>query len=138
MRITKKYINGLSYQIIGAAIEVHKHFGPGLNEKTYHLCLKKELELRKLVVKSELKVTLDYKGLMLDSELRCDLFVEYLIVVELKSVKKLLPVHEAQVITYSKLLKCPKGILINFNVTNIFHEGQKSFVNEYFRDLPDE
>lgn len=82
-------------------------------------------------------VPIDYKGLMIDALLKCDFFVDELIVIELKSVNIILPVHEAQLITYMKLLSAPKGILINFNVTNIFKEGQKTFVNEYFRDLPE-
>lgn len=137
MRITKKYIDDLAYKIIGAAIEVHKHWGPGLSEKVYHASMEKELETMFLEIKSELNVDLDYKGRIINSDLRCDILVEELIVLEFKSVKKILPIHEAQTITYAKLLKCPKAILINFNVLNIFHEGQKSFVTEYYRALPD-
>lgn len=74
----------------------------------------------------------------MDINFRCDLFVEQLVVVELKCVQQIIPLHEAQLITYMKLLKCPKGILINFNCSNIFKEGQKTFVNEYFNRLPDE
>ncbi len=96
-----------------------------------------ELEIRGLAAKTEFIVDLDYKGKIIKSDLRCDILVENLIAVELKSVKKLLPIHEAQTITYAKLLKCPKGILINFNVLNIFHEGQKSFVTEHYRILPE-
>lgn len=136
MRITKKYIDDLAYQIIGAAIEVHRYWGPGLNENTYHQSMLEELALRGLEPKSELTIDLDYKGKIIRSDLRCDVLVENLIVVEFKSVKKLLPIHEAQTITYSKILKCPKGILINFNVLNIVKEGQKSFVTEYYRVLP--
>lgn len=69
--------------------------------------------------------------------LKADIFADDLIVVELKSVEKLLPIHEAQVITYMKLLMAPKAILINFNVTNIFKEGQKTYLSEYFHELPD-
>lgn len=137
MRITKKYIDDLAYKIIGAAIEVHKHWGPGLSEKIYHVSMKRELEIIGFKTKSELNVNLDYKGVKFDDDLKCDLLVEKLIVLEFKCVKKILPIHEAQTITYAKLLKCPKAILINFNVLNIFHEGQKSFVTEYYRVLPD-
>lgn len=77
-----------------------------------------------------MKVPVVYKGKMLD--FRCDLFVERIIVVELKSVLEMVPVYEAQLLTYMKLLRCPKGILINFNCQNIFKQGQKTFVNEYF------
>lgn len=72
----------------------------------------------------------------MDIDFRCDLLVNQSIVVELKAVQELLPIHEAQLLTYMKLFKCPKGILINFNCSNIFKEGQKTFVNEYFSRLP--
>ncbi len=76
-----------------------------------------------------MKVPVTYKGKMLDIDLRCDLFVEQCIVVELKSVQEITATFEAQLLTYMKLLKSPKGILLNFNCFNIFNEGQKTFVN---------
>ena len=136
--MTKKYLNELTYQIIGSAIEVHKELGPGLLESVYHKCLKQELSIRNIKFLSEQIVPVNYKGLELDAELRCDLIVEDAIVVELKSVDAVAPVFEAQLLTYMKLLQKPKGILINFNCANIFKEGQKTFVNELFRDLPEE
>ena len=136
--MTKKYLNELTYQIIGSAIEVHKELGPGLLESVYHKCLKQELSIRNIKILSEQVVPVNYKGLELDAELRCDLIVEDAIVVELKSVDAVAPVFEAQLLTYMKLLQKPKGILINFNCANIFKEGQKTFVNELFRDLPEE
>ena len=81
---------------------------------------------------------ISYKGIELDAELRCDLIVEDAIVVELKSADAIAPVFEAQLLTYMNLLQKPKGILINFNCVNIFKEGQKTFVNELFRSLPEE
>ena len=83
-------------------------------------------------------IPIGYRDIVIDALLKADFFVDDLIVVELKSVEKILPINEAQTITYMKLLKAPKSILINFNVTNIFKEGQKTYVSEYFRDLPDE
>ncbi len=136
--MTKKYLNELTYQIIGAAIEVHKELGPGLLESVYHKCLKQELSIRNIKFLSEQVAPVNYKGLELDAELRCDLIVEDAIVVELKAVDAIAPVFEAQLLTYMKLLQKPKGILINFNCANIFKEGQKTFVNELFRDLPEE
>lgn len=85
-----------------------------------------------------MRVPVMYKGKMIDMDFRCDLFVEHSIAVELKSVKEIVPAHEAQLLTYMKLLQCPKGILINFNCSNIFKEGQKTFVNEYFSVLSDQ
>lgn len=137
MDLSKKYLDRLTYKVIGAAIEVHKALGPGLLESVYHKCLKKELELNGIRFQSELSVPVDYKGLEIDTELRCDLLIENTLAVELKSVDVMLPIHEAQILTYMRLLEVPKGILINFNSVNIFKEGQKTFVNELFRDLKD-
>ena len=137
-KMTKKYLNELTYQIIGSAIEVHKELGPGLLESVYHRCLKQELFLRNIKFRSEQVVPISYKGIELDAELRCDLIVEDAIVVELKSADAIAPVFEAQLLTYMNLLHKPKGIIINFNCVNIFKEGQKTFVNELFRSLPEE
>jgi len=78
-----------------------------------------------------------YKGIEVPTKLRCDFLIEGAVCVEIKSVKEILPVHKAQLLTYMKLLEVPKGILYNFNVVNLFHEGQETYVNEYFRILPD-
>ena len=129
MRLTKTQIKELTHQINGAAIEVQKAIGPGLLESVYHKCLIQELKIRNINFKSELVVNIEYKGVTLDTELRCDLFIEDTIVVELKSVDKILPIHEAQVLAYMNLLDAPFGILINFNSTNIMNGGQKTFVN---------
>ena len=82
-----------------------------------------------------MKIPVDYKGKLLDIDFRCDLFVENCIIVELKAVNEMNAIFEAQLLTYMKLLKCPKGVLINFNSSNIFNDGQKTFVNEYFTKL---
>ncbi len=137
MKITKSYLKDLIYKVNGAAIEVHKELGPGLLESVYHKCLKHELAEKGIYFQSELVVPIHYKGLELDAELRCDFFIENLLPVELKAVDVILPVHEAQLMTYMKLLKAPEGLLINFNVTNIFAEGQRTYVNGLYRDLPE-
>src|SRR6478609_78839 len=136
--LTKKYLDGLTYEIIGSAIEVYKIMGRGLLESVYHQCLREELLHRKINFLTEMKVPVVYKGKSLDIDFRCDLFVEQTVVVELKSAQEIVPIYEAQLLTYMKLLQCPKGILINFNCSNIFKEGQKTFVNEYFSVLPNE
>jgi GxxExxY protein len=133
--MTKTYLKDLIYQVNGCAIEVHKHLGPGLLESVYHSCLKKELTIRGFNFQTELIIPVNYKGLEVEAGLRCDLFVENSLVVELKAVEKVLPIHEAQLLTYMKLLKVPIGLIINFNVTHIFKEGQKSYVNELYRYL---
>jgi GxxExxY protein len=135
--VTKEYIDALSYEMIGAAIEVHKQLGPGLLESVYHSCLVEELKYREIPYKSEMIIPITYRNITIDALLKADIFADELMVVELKSVEKILPIHEAQVITYMKLLKAPKAILINFNVTNIFKEGQKTYLSEYYRELPD-
>jgi GxxExxY protein len=135
MKFTKSYLKDLTYQINGAAIEVHKEIGAGLLESIYHKCMMRELEFRGIEFESELKVPLYFKGVNLETELRCDLLIEKCIVVELKSVKEFIPIYEAQILTYMRLLEAPKGILFNFNCVNLYHEGQKSFVNHYFSNL---
>ncbi|MBY0486450.1 MAG: GxxExxY protein [Flavobacteriaceae bacterium] len=135
MEITKTYLKDLIYQVNGAAIEVHKNLGPGLLESIYHRCLEKELSIREFNFNTEYIIPIDYKGLQIDANLRCDLYIEKCLVVELKSVEKVLPIHEAQLLTYMKLMQVPMGLIINFNVTNIYKEGQKTYVNEIFRTL---
>lgn len=134
--ITQKYLDELTYEVIGSAIEVHKIMGRGLLESVYQMCLKEELSHRKINFLTEMKVPLEYKNKELQVDFRCDLFIENCLVVELKSVLLLNPIFEAQLQTYMKLLKAPKGIIINFNCSNIFKEGQKTIVNDYFRNLP--
>ncbi len=133
--MTKSYLDQLTYDIIGAAIEVHSHLGPGLLESIYHECMKFELMDRGISFKTEMSVPLSYSGRMLETVLRCDLYVANSIVIELKATKSIEPIFEAQLLSYMKLLDAPKGILINFNCTNIFREGQKTFVNERYRSL---
>ena len=105
----------LSEAIIGACIEVHRELGPGLLESCYLTCLCHELTLRGLRFRSEVPLPVKYKGIELDCGYRIDLIVEDAIVVELKAVEKVLPVHEAQLLTYLKLTGLRVGLLINFN-----------------------
>lgn len=137
MSISKIYLKDLVYNVNGAAIEVHKFLGPGLLESVYQKCMVKELTERGFDIKSELIIPVNYKGLEVEAGLRCDLLVENSLVVELKSVDNIKPIFEAQILTYMKLLKVPIGLMINFNVTNIYKEGQKTYVNEIYRDLED-
>jgi GxxExxY protein len=102
--------------IIGAAIEVHRHLGPGLLESAYEECLCHELKLRGLDFKQQIDLPLIYKGLSLDCGYRIDLVVQDEVILELKSVEKLLPVHQAQLLTYMRLARKKVGLLINFNV----------------------
>ncbi len=136
MRLTRKSVDDLTFKIIGAAIEVHKTLGPGLLEQIYERCLKYELEKAGINFKCQQYIPLLYKGMDLDTGLRFDLLVENTIIVELKAVEHMLPVFDAQLLTYMKLLEKPKGILINFNCTNIYYEGQKTMVNDFYQQLP--
>jgi GxxExxY protein len=136
MQVTQKFLDELTYTIIGCAIEVHKQLGPGLIESVYEKCFIRELVLKGIQYKAQQKIPITYKGIVLDAELRFDVLVEDLIITELKSNEGILPVHEAILLTYMKLLEKPKGILINFNCTNIFKQGQKTLVNEYYATLP--
>lgn len=137
-KLTKSYLKNLTYQIVGAAIEVHKEMGPGLLEIVYEECMCFELESRGLKATRQVLVPIKYKGNVLKTELRCDLLVEDCIVVELKAVMEMIPIFEAQIMTYARLMEIPKAILINFTCEHIYSQGQKTFVNEYFRLLPEE
>lgn len=112
-------IDGLAETVIGAAIEVHRTLGPGLLESVYRECLMVELAAAHLAVEQERRVPLRYKGQPIKSVLRLDLLVEDSLVVELKAVEIVNPVHLAQVITYLKLTGFPAGLLMNFNVTSL-------------------
>ena len=138
MRITKKYLDELTYIVIGCAIEVHKQLGPGLLESVYEKCFLRELNLRGISSVGHICVPLNYKGLPLDTELRLDVLVEDILCVELKAQDGLLPIHDAVLLSYMQMLQKPKGILINFHCVNIFKEGQKTLVNNLFSLLPEE
>ena len=113
---TKERANWLSNQIIGAGIEVHKALGPGLLESAYQTCHRRELELRGIEIETEVPLPVVYKGEKLDCSYRMDEVVGGLVVVELKSVDCIEPIHEAQLLTYLKLTGIRVGLLINFNV----------------------
>jgi GxxExxY protein len=112
----------LTEEIIGAAIEVHRDKGPGLIESIYEWCLTKELDLRGLSHLSQKSVEVSYKGFVKREELRFDVLVEDCLLIEIKSVAKILPIHKAQLMSYMKLLGVPIGLLINFNEMRV-NEG---------------
>jgi GxxExxY protein len=119
--------NEITHEIIGAAIEVHKRLGPGLLESAYEACLAEELRLRNLRVDRQVGLPVVYKETKLDCGYRIDLVVESRIVVELKSVDGLAPIHEAIVLTYLRLSGHKIGLLINFNVS-ILRDGVRRFI----------
>ena len=109
------HVNDLTRVIIGAAIEVHRHLGPGLLESAYHVCLARELDVQHIPFKFKWPLPLEYKGLRLAKGYEMDLLVANSVVVEVKSVATLAPVHEAQLLTYLRLADVKVGLLINFN-----------------------
>ncbi len=121
--------NMVSRKIIGAAIEVHRTIGPGLLESVYQQCLMRELSLRGLEFSSQVAIRAEYKGLAFDVDYRMDLVVADRVVVELKVVEKLLPVHEAQLLSYLRLSGKKLGLLINFNVA-VLKDGIKRIVHQ--------
>ncbi|MCX6199807.1 MAG: GxxExxY protein [Bacteroidetes bacterium] len=135
--MTKKDYNDLSYKIIGCAIEVHRQLGPGLLESVYHKCMGEELKYRHIDFQTQLVVPVVYREMKLDTELRLDHLVEDLIIVEYKAVDQMIPLYQAQLMTYLKLLNKHKGLLINFNSENI-SKNTVSIVTPEFALLPDE
>ena len=121
-------LNQLSKKVIGAAIEVHKELGPGLLESVYEDCLKTELLMQGIYHQSQVDVPLIYKGVDTGKSFRIDLLVENTLIVELKAVDALKPVHEVQLVTYLKLADKPIGLLINFNVP-VLKDGIKRRIN---------
>ncbi|NBC58422.1 MAG: GxxExxY protein [Bacteroidetes bacterium] len=134
--MTKKEVTQLSYDITGCAIKVHKALGPGLLESVYQKCLKHELLRNKFMVKQHISVPVNYDHIEIETDLRLDLLVDDTVIVELKAIEHILPVHEAQLLTYMKLLKKPQGLLINFYTDNIT-KSIKPMVNEFFKALPE-
>ena len=128
MQIDPSAFNDLTRDILGGAIEVHRTLGPGLLESIYMPCLQFELAARKLRFTVQRTIAITYKGIPLDACYRVDLIVEDLVVVELKSVAALTPVHQAQALTYLRLTGCPIGLLINFNVVRLM-DGAKRLIN---------
>jgi len=115
MHVRYEQANLLSRQVIGSAIEVHRILGPGLLESIYERCLIRELELRGIAAVSQQKVLIDYKGFKFEDTLRFDVLVESCLLVELKAVEAILPIHKAIAISYLKLLDVPLGLVINFH-----------------------
>ncbi|SFN65935.1 GxxExxY protein [Chryseobacterium oleae] len=132
--MTKAEVTQLSYDIIGCAIKVHKELGPGLLESVYELCLAYELKERGVLVDHQISTKINYGKIEIETPLKIDLLVNDTIIVEIKTVESLLPVHQAQLMTYMKILKKPQGLLINFYTDNIT-KSMIPLINEYFTKL---
>jgi len=128
--MNKEEYNKLSRQILEASLSVHKEMGPGMLEAVYESCLLQELTMRNIKVKSQVFLPLFYKGVELKKDFRIDILVESEIIIELKAVDVILPVHEAQIISYLKLADKKLGFLINFNVP-LIKDGFRRFINGY-------
>jgi GxxExxY protein len=135
--LTQKYINRISYNIVGYAIEVHKYLGSGLLESVYETCMLEELTSSGLKVFRQVPVPIKYKDKDLGTNLILDLLVEDLIIVELKTVEIMIPVYQAQLLSYLKFTGRPKGLLINFHCENIA-KSLLPLVTEEFAKLPKE
>ena len=125
-----KDLEKFAKEIVDSSIQVHKEMGPGLLESVYQQCLLKELQLRSIIVSEQVPIPLVYKGYKLSKEYVIDILVEGEIILELKAVEIILPVHEAQLISYLKLADKRMGFLLNFNVP-LMKNGLKRFVNNY-------
>ena len=120
--------DSLTYKIIGCAIEVYKQLGPGLLESVYEQALIQELKLNDIPVDSQVEIKINYKGINITDNLRLDLLVDDSVIVELKSVEELKPIHHKQLLTYLRLMNKKVGLLINFNTDNLM-DGIKRIVN---------
>lgn len=128
--MTKEEYNKISKQIVDVCISVHREMGPGLLESVYELCMMKEFELRGIKAKNQVVIPLRYKGYELSKDFKIDILVENEIIIELKSAEAILPVFEAQLISYLRLTDKRLGFLINFNVP-LVKDGIKRYVNNY-------
>ena len=129
--MNREHLNKLSKIILDSSIEVHRKLGPGLLESVYEICLCKELNLRDINLQRQVSLPVEYQNEKLDADFRIDVLSENEIIIELKAVEFLLPVHEAQLLTYLKLADKRLGFLINFNVPKLV-DGFKRMVNGEF------
>jgi GxxExxY protein len=120
-------VDTLSNKVIGCAIEVHKVLGPGLLESAYEQCLARELTLAGINYNLQVPIPIQYKGYNLSCGYRIDIFAESILIIELKTVERILPLHQAQLLTYMKITKTSVGLIINFNV-NLLRNGLKRLV----------
>lgn len=128
--MNKEERDKLTGEILDSCLEVHRNLGPGLMESVYEICLMKEFELRRIKARNQVKLPVVYKNFELDQDYRIDILVENEFIIELKSVETILPVHQAQIITYLKLADKRVGFLVNFNV-QLLKDGFKRIIQGY-------
>jgi len=134
--LTQKYVDELTYGIVGAAISVQREMGPGLKEAVYEECMTIELAHLEIPYKQQYRFSPFYRGRQLRTESVMDLIIDDLIVVELKSVVAINDLHRAQALGYINLVKLPKALILNFNSTNIATQGRVTMVNDVYANLP--
>lgn len=130
LSLSAERLNRITEIIIGCALRVHRALGPGLLESVYLACLVFELNAEGLSVETQRPIPVEYRGVRLECGFRADLIVEGEVIVEVKSIERLAPVHQAQMITYLRLARCPVGLILNFN-TKVMTEGVKRVVNGF-------
>jgi GxxExxY protein len=135
--LTKKLVNQISYEVVGCAIAVHKELGPGMLESIYEDCMCIEFEEKGIKFQRQVPIELNYKGRKINRQMKLDLMVEEAIIVELNAVEMMNPIYTAQLLSYLNQAKLPKGLLINFNETNIVNT-MIPLVSKYFKNLPDQ
>ena len=136
--LAQKYVDELTFGIVGAAIEVHRRMGPGLKEAVYEECMMIELDHLNIPYVQQYRFRPFYRGIQLESVSIVDLIIDNLIVVELKSVEKINEVHLAQALNYINLLDLPKALILNFNCANLASQGRVTRVNAVYASLPSE
>jgi GxxExxY protein len=134
--LTRKYVDELTFGIVGAAIEVHQRMGPGLKEEVYEECMTIELDHLEIPWKQQYRFRPHYRGIQLKTTSVMDLIIDDLIVVELKSVAGINELHKAQALSYINLIQLPKALILNFNCTNISSKGKQTMVNSIYAGLP--
>lgn len=132
----KETLNKLSNTVIGACISIHRELGPGLLESAYEACLAHELHLAGLSFKQQVALPIKYKGIHLECGYRLDFMVEGDLIIEIKAVADILPIHDAQLLTYLRLARKPLGLLINFNVPALKKGLRRVVCGDLFRDIP--
>jgi len=135
--LTKKLVNQISYEVVGCAIAVHKELGLGMLESIYEDCMCIEFEEKGIKFQRQVPIELNYKGRKINRQMKLDLMVEEAIIVELNAVEMMNPIYTAQLLSYLNQAKLPKGLLINFNETNIVNT-MIPLVSKYFKNLPDQ
>ncbi len=136
MELTKEYLRELVYKVNGAALMVHEKLGPGLEKAVYQQCMMYELTAQNIDYQANVPIPITYDGVTLSiDDLKCDLLVENSLVVEVKAIEELIPIHISEILTYMKFLELPMGLMINFNCEFMISDGQRTCVNDFYNNI---